>query len=520
MKKIHAVILLTIITPWVVVQTASAGWVDDWISQKTASGPSYIEGQERGYFSGGNFSMRWPDQTTYPISTTPPHIKSGCGGIDVFMGGFSFMNSDYLVKKLEAILTDAAGVAFDLALKTECEMCSNTIKNLEALSDTLNNLQMNECSAGKALVGIMTDKDGAGSMDAMQSKLGEAINYDKLSSGVSDLWTTLTTSERSGGNVANSADTGSVTSGCNSTITSIFLQDGLLLSNLGSQMGLPSAYTDLMRGLVGDVRLNIKANYSVSYVAPCHQNNPSDLGAVATGNEWAEDTSESCVQISDSNRDLTNYATTMLTGILTNMENKSTLTPDQTTFVTTTPLATLPIMKLAVSTGTTSETVGNLADLTAKAYALQMLTDLYTRVDGIAYKAREILVRQNGAASGQSDSKCADATFAPNIDKNLTIMLDNIQALRKAAQSSYNTSATQLDTTLRFLEHMQRSEHLCLQRGQEAVRRLCRECHCLEKVKVTEAMIAMMKFRNTRLLVLCDFGNGSVTNNRQVKGKK
>ena len=279
-KKIHATLLQAIGMSWIFAQTATAGWVDDWVAQKSMNSPSYIQGQERGYFSGGNFSMRWPDQTTYPITTTLPHIKSGCGGIDVFMGGFSFMNSDYLVKKLEAILTDAAGVAFDLALKTECEMCSNTIKNMEALSDTLNHLQMNECAAGKSLVGVLADKDGFSSMDAMKSKLGEAINYDKLSSGVSDLWTTLTTSERSSGNVAASSDTQSITSGCNSSITSIFLQDGFLLSNLGGQMGLPSAYTDLMRGLVGDVRLSISQNYNVSYVAPCPQNNQSDLGAV------------------------------------------------------------------------------------------------------------------------------------------------------------------------------------------------------------------------------------------------
>ena len=455
MKKIHTAIVLAIGMSWAVAQTAAAGWVDDWVSQKSGSSPSYINGQERGYFSGGNFSMRWQDKTDYPITVTPPHIKSGCGGIDVFMGGFSFMNSDYLVKKLQSILTNAAGVAFDLALKTECEMCSNTIKNMEALSDTLNNLQMNECAAGKSLVGILADKDGFSSMDAMKSKLGTAINYDKLSSGVSNMWTTLTTSERSAGNVANSADTGSVTSGCNSTITSIFLQDGLLLSNLGSQMGLPSTYTDLMRGLVGDVRLNIKANYNVSYVAPCPQNNPSDLGAVSTGNEWTKDVSETCVKVSDTNADLTKYATTMLTGILTNMQNKGALTSDQTTFVNTTPLATLPILKLAISTDTASGTVGNLADLTSKAYALQMLTDLYTRVEGIAHKAREMLVRQNGPAAGQSDSKCADATFATNIDKNLVAMLDNIQKLREAAQASYNTSATQLNSTLQYLQHMQ-----------------------------------------------------------------
>jgi conjugative transfer pilus assembly protein TraH len=442
----------------VVAQTANAGWVDDWVSQKSSSSPSYIEGQERGYYSGGNFSVRWQDKTSYPITTTPPHIKTGCGGIDVFMGGFSFMNTDYLVKKLQAILSNAAGVAFDLALKTECEMCSNTIKNLEAISDTLNNLQMNECAAGKSLVGILSDKNGSASLDAMREKLGTAINYDKLSSGISDLWSQLTSDQRASGNVPSSGDTQSVTSGCNSAITSIFLQDGLLLANLGSQMGLPSAYTDLMRGLVGDVRLNISQSYNVSYVEPCPQNNQTDLGAVSTGNVWAKDTSESCAQVSDSNRDLTKYTTTTLTGIFEKMQTKGVLTSAETTFIDTSPIATIPVLKLAVATNTESATVGNLSDLTAKAFALQMLSDLYTRTDGIARKAKEILVRQNGATPGQSDTKCADATFAPNIEEHLTTMMEGIHTLRQSAQSSYNTSAQQFTTTLQYMYHMQQQE--------------------------------------------------------------
>ena len=457
MKKIYTAII-AIGFSCILAQTAKAGWVDDWVSEKSGSSPSYIQGQERGYYSGGNFSMRWQDGTTYPITTTLPHIKSGCGGIDVFLGGFSFMDSDHLVKKLEKILTSAAGVAFDLALKTLCEQCSNTIKNLEGLSDTLNHLQMNECAAGKSLVATVADASDWKMTDAQRSELGTAINYDKLSSGASDLWSSLTSSQRSANNIPTTGDTHSVTSGCNSTITTIFLSDGLLLSNLGTEMGLPSAYTDLMRGLVGDVRLNISANNNVSYVDPCPQNNQSDLGAIATGNVYAKSSLEVCSKVPDTNKDLVNYATTTLTGIVEKMQSKTALSSTETAFVTSSPLATIPILKLSVATNTMSETVGNLADLTAKAYSLQMLSDLYTRTDGIARKAREMLVRQNGAASGQKDTKCADATFAPNIDKNLAAMMTNIQNLRKAAQSSYNTSATQFGATLQYLQQMQQQE--------------------------------------------------------------
>jgi conjugative transfer pilus assembly protein TraH len=147
-----------LITPLVLTlllaQTAHAGWVDDWLQQQATTSPDYLSGQQRGYYAGGSFSGRWRSTAEYPVTVEMPRINSGCGGIDVFMGGFSFMNTDYLVDKLQAILTNASAVAFDLALKTLCEQCSNTIKNFEALADKLNSMQIDECAAAKELVGI------------------------------------------------------------------------------------------------------------------------------------------------------------------------------------------------------------------------------------------------------------------------------------------------------------------------------------------------------------------------------
>ena len=102
---------------------ARAGFVDDWITQKSETSPGYFEGQKRGYFTGGSFSARWPQTRDYLVSFEPPRLKFGCGGIDAFMGGFSFMNFEYLVQKLQRIIQAAPAAAFDLALKNLCEPC-------------------------------------------------------------------------------------------------------------------------------------------------------------------------------------------------------------------------------------------------------------------------------------------------------------------------------------------------------------------------------------------------------------
>ena len=126
MLKFFSILLIAAL---VIPGTARAGWVDDWLAQNTSNPPDYFAGQKRGYYSGGSFSARWPNNATYPVTVEPPRIRSGCGGIDIFLGGFSFLNFEYLVQKLQRILMSGGAVAFDLALKTLFEPCSTSIKS-------------------------------------------------------------------------------------------------------------------------------------------------------------------------------------------------------------------------------------------------------------------------------------------------------------------------------------------------------------------------------------------------------
>lgn len=437
----------------------AAGWVDDWLTQRAGTSPNYFAGQQRGYYSGGSFSGRWHNTTSYPVTVETPRIKSGCGGIDVFMGGMSFLNTNYLVNKLQTILSGASAVAFDLALKTLCEQCSNTIKNFEAMADKLNSMQMDECAASKELVGIVADENGFRSSEAMREKLGTSIKENKLVSGVSDMWDTITKEDRSRNNQARPADVADVTSGCNVDVAKIFLTGGSLLNNIGTGMGLPVVYIDLMRGLVGDVRLEGPATaYRVSYQAPCPQNNPDDLKAITEGEAFAQDMAGTCSQITDTNRDLNGYVSATLNSIYIKVETKGALTVAEQTFLNGTPLSALPILKTAVGTNTKEPVIAGLADITAKAYSLQMLSDLYVRVESIARKAREILEKSSGPAAGQAPEKCADVLFAQNADKNISLMLKTIQTLKESAKTSYLASANEMNTIMTYMSHMQRVE--------------------------------------------------------------
>ncbi len=48
---------------------------------------------------------------------TLPDINAGCGGIDAYLGSFSFINGDQLQRFVKQIMSNAAGYFFDLALQ-------------------------------------------------------------------------------------------------------------------------------------------------------------------------------------------------------------------------------------------------------------------------------------------------------------------------------------------------------------------------------------------------------------------
>jgi conjugative transfer pilus assembly protein TraH len=70
----------------------SAGWVDDWFSNASVTGPSSYNNQQRGFYSAGGFQARINNTNDYLVTASLPKLKSGCGGVDLFMGGISFLD--------------------------------------------------------------------------------------------------------------------------------------------------------------------------------------------------------------------------------------------------------------------------------------------------------------------------------------------------------------------------------------------------------------------------------------------
>ena len=120
-------------------------------SNSTDAGGYKLQGA--GYYTGGNFTARTKVVNVNPVSIVPPGIRAGCGGIDVYTGSFSHINTDQFVALMKAIPSNAIGFAFQLALETMSPAIKGTMDQLQSTIDKINSMNINSCDVAQGLVG-------------------------------------------------------------------------------------------------------------------------------------------------------------------------------------------------------------------------------------------------------------------------------------------------------------------------------------------------------------------------------
>ena len=143
---------------------------NDMGAAANATGPTAYQGQSAGYYSGGNIWTRFPQRSVNPVNLQLPSIKAGCGGIDVFSGSFSFINTDEIVAMLKATANNALGFAFQLAIKSISPQIASTIEEMAQKAQQMNQFNMNSCETAQNLVGGLWGKS-----DRMSSEICKSI---------------------------------------------------------------------------------------------------------------------------------------------------------------------------------------------------------------------------------------------------------------------------------------------------------------------------------------------------------
>jgi conjugative transfer pilus assembly protein TraH len=149
------------------------------MSNNVTNGGGYQD-QTGGFYTGGSVFARGRVNNSELFSLQMPHYRAGCGGIDLFMGGFSYINTAAFTQLLRNIGSNAGGYAFNLALATVTPQIKSVLDELSAKVQQMTNQNINSCEAAATLVGGVWPQSDASSQllcNAMNKELGIASDW-------------------------------------------------------------------------------------------------------------------------------------------------------------------------------------------------------------------------------------------------------------------------------------------------------------------------------------------------------
>jgi len=114
--------------------------------------PRFVKGQKAGHLSLGSVQMRSNIQNAQLASVRLPSLRAGCGGIDFYAGGFSFISSDELISLMKSIGSNAPGALAQLALDNVSPKIGAIVKYFQNLAREINSLNINSCAAANSLI--------------------------------------------------------------------------------------------------------------------------------------------------------------------------------------------------------------------------------------------------------------------------------------------------------------------------------------------------------------------------------
>lgn len=132
---------------------ASAGGLGDLINNMfiASGGPGVYRSQQGMMLQGGYADIKIPNQAYNVISFAPPNLSMGCGGINLFLGSFSFISAQQFVAMLKNIGEGLISVAFYTAISTMCNHCEAILSALQQAMQDMNALTKGTCQAGSGI---------------------------------------------------------------------------------------------------------------------------------------------------------------------------------------------------------------------------------------------------------------------------------------------------------------------------------------------------------------------------------
>lgn len=162
------------------IQSEMQTWFNEMGAYGNVTGAQVVQGQTTTVYTGGSMYMRTPIRNYQLASIAPPSIRAGCGGIDLFAGSFSFINSEQLTALLRNIANNAVGYAFMMAVKSISPDLADLLQYLQDQSSKINGMNLNSCQMAE---GITT-----ATLGPLLSDKKEQANAQGTGSLLSNLW--------------------------------------------------------------------------------------------------------------------------------------------------------------------------------------------------------------------------------------------------------------------------------------------------------------------------------------------
>lgn len=175
-KTVIAISLLTTSLSTQADVNGSLGKFWDGMGYSNVTYPSAYKGQSANYYTAGNLFLRTKSMTIQPLSVELPNLSIGCGGIDLFLGSFSHINSDQLVQFGKSVVSNALPFAVDLALQTWAPGIKQIRDNLQAIADKYLNQSLNSCETAQAGVSALAGFADVGSQKYICQTMGTQNN--------------------------------------------------------------------------------------------------------------------------------------------------------------------------------------------------------------------------------------------------------------------------------------------------------------------------------------------------------
>ncbi|WDF74247.1 conjugal transfer protein TraH [Novosphingobium sp. KACC 22771] len=438
------------------VPAHAQSWAESWFDNVTYTSPGTFADQTRGYVTAGGMSGRVDVHDDYLMSLSLPKVKAGCGGIDMFLGGMSFLDPDYLVQKLETILQAAPAVAFQYLLETLDEKMGNIISKMEAATNFLNSIQVNDCRLANRMVQIAKGDDN------MSGIVEEMTGYKSVREGFAKSW--QQSREKIQSNKGNpTEDLKEALANCPSEVTDIF-KTGSLLQHAAARVGA-SDWAGVMRARVGDVYMRWDSSDKVplfSAIPSCpHQDTESAddflTGRVPTRALNIPATAADC-SVSGSGRGALVLARERMETIATKIRTRSALSSEEKQFVAN--VRTLPVYRLlewGVRQGVIDSVIADTDELVALTLAYQMLNDLTRSID-FALQNAERGTTAAGASDGESTNICQTRILSKGIEQ-LRELREEVLRQRAQMRQSYMAAMSQANLSANYAGVVRQRDH-------------------------------------------------------------